>query len=348
MIMAKTSIQDLPYGSPANITEPAVVMHEGRGGNDLKQDNTADLPTRKEIQPAQGPASRRASSQKDISKSQNAGYKTVESGSHQRHSSDQPAREPNVALQAALRRLKGTSSSRRNKSTDLSSASSTTSQPVLVRTYSASTAEAGSSKQAKMEKHRRSKINTSYDLPPLESFSFQDILASIDPEVRLSIDAIAEICGRSKMSMADEYDSHRPPQGELTYPHQENGLADILPTLPNPAQEYSSPPLDHDRRNSASLALVGTPSQKKTGISSTSTAATSNVNSDTYSESSTHEPPNTSEPHPDAQSSILPHVLTWIRRSSASFTGSNGSTTQVERDPTAALHRILTKTKEMP
>lgn len=322
-------------------------MHEGRRGNDLKQDNTAGVPARKEIHPARGPASRPASSQKAISKPQNGGYKTVESGSPQRHSSDQAAREPSVALQAALRRLKGTST-RRSNSADLSSASSTTTQPVLVRTYSASTADAGSSQQARMEKNRRSRINKSYDLPPVESFSFQDILASIDPEVRLSIDAIAEICGRSKMSLADEYGSHRPPQGELTYSDEENGVADIRPAHPNPAQEHPSPTLDHDRRNSASLALVGTSGQKKTGISSVPTAATSNINSDTYSESSTHEFSNVNDPHLDAQSSILPHVLTWIRRSSASFAGSSESTIQVERDPTAALHRILTKTKEMP
>ncbi|MCJ1473607.1 hypothetical protein MMC13_002258 [Lambiella insularis] len=54
-----------------------------------------------------------------------------------------------------------------------------------------------------------------YDLPPLSAFSFAEILAAIDPDVRLSIDKIAEICGKSKLSLANEYGSHLPPQAEL-------------------------------------------------------------------------------------------------------------------------------------
>lgn len=323
-------------------------MHDRRRGNDLK-DSTAGLSARKETLAAHLPPNRRALSQKDVSlpKPQHGSYKTVETPNPQRHSdqhsSDQQAPPRNVALQAALRRLKA-SSTRRTNSEDVSSASSTATQPVIVRTYSPSTPDEASSTQVRMEKHRRSRINKSYDLPPVESFSFQEILAAIDPEVRVSIDAIAEICGRSKLSLADEYGSHRPPQGELTFPHDDNRLADILPTHPNPTQEPLSSDLDHDRRNSTSLALVGT-GQRNTRISSIPTAATSNINSDIYSESS-HDPLNPSD-HPDAQPSILPHVLTWIRRSSASITGSNESTPG-ERDPAAALHRILTKTKDTP
>lgn len=53
------------------------------------------------------------------------------------------------------------------------------------------------------------------ELPPLSAFSFSEILAAIDPDVRLSIDKIAEICGKSKLSLANEYGSHLPPQAEL-------------------------------------------------------------------------------------------------------------------------------------
>lgn len=189
--------------------------------------------------------------------------------------------------------------------------------------------------------------NRSYDLPPLQSFSFQDILASIDPEVRLSIDAIAEICGRSKLSLADEYGSHRPPHGALTSQPEESDPAHVLPAYlsPVPESQSQSPP-DNDWRNSASLALVGTLNHGKATIASLPTAATSNINSETYAESAMHGVLEGSNPPPEVQSSILPHVLAWIRRSSASFTGSAEQGNQTGRDPSAALHRILTKTKE--
>jgi hypothetical protein len=53
-------------------------------------------------------------------------------------------------------------------------------------------------------------------LPAIEDFSFSAILRAVDPEIRDAIDAIAEICARSRMSLADEYDAHLPPQGEIT------------------------------------------------------------------------------------------------------------------------------------
>ncbi|KAJ4322486.1 hypothetical protein N0V94_002360 [Neodidymelliopsis sp. IMI 364377] len=53
-------------------------------------------------------------------------------------------------------------------------------------------------------------------LPAVEDFSFSAILRAVDPEIRDAIDAIAEICARSRLSLADEYDAHLPPQGEIT------------------------------------------------------------------------------------------------------------------------------------
>lgn len=50
----------------------------------------------------------------------------------------------------------------------------------------------------------------------MDDFSFSAILRAVDPEIKDAIDAIAEICARSRMSMADEYDAHLPPQGEIT------------------------------------------------------------------------------------------------------------------------------------
>ena len=52
-------------------------------------------------------------------------------------------------------------------------------------------------------------------LPAVDDFSFSGILRAVDPEIRDAIDAIAEICARSRLSLADEYDAHLPPQGEI-------------------------------------------------------------------------------------------------------------------------------------
>jgi hypothetical protein len=56
----------------------------------------------------------------------------------------------------------------------------------------------------------------SEQLPSADDFSFSAILRAVDPEIRDAIDAIAKICAKSRMSLADEYDSHLPPQGEIT------------------------------------------------------------------------------------------------------------------------------------
>ena len=96
-------------------------------------------------------------------------------------------------------------------------ASNATSAPVLVNpspfppdnmpsrsTFRRSTAIKSSWSSAAEPKHA---------LPPLSAFSFSEILASIDSDVSADIHKIAEICGKSKLSMANEYGSHLPPHG---------------------------------------------------------------------------------------------------------------------------------------
>ena len=109
-----------------------------------------------------------------------------------------------------------------------SSKTTVTSQPVVVRTYSGSrhTSRPGSGlntpRSIAMNGHSNNSALSAglarhnEQLPALEDFSFSAILRAVDPEIRDAIDAIAEICARSRMSLADEYDSHLPPQGEIT------------------------------------------------------------------------------------------------------------------------------------
>lgn len=57
--------------------------------------------------------------------------------------------------------------------------------------------------------------------PPLPSdkdFSIESILQAIEPDIRGTLDSIADICGRSKLSLANEYGSHIAPLGEIRAP----------------------------------------------------------------------------------------------------------------------------------
>lgn len=55
-------------------------------------------------------------------------------------------------------------------------------------------------------------------LPSDKDFSIESILQAIEPDIRGTLDSIAEICGRSKLSLANEYGSHIAPLGEITAP----------------------------------------------------------------------------------------------------------------------------------
>jgi len=98
-------------------------------------------------------------------------------------------------------------------------ASTSNSQPVLVNP---APLEPGMPSRATFRRSKAPRASgqfteeSKHDLPPLSAFSFSEILAAIDPDVRSSIDTIAEICGKSKLSLANEYGSHMPPHGDLS------------------------------------------------------------------------------------------------------------------------------------
>lgn len=79
--------------------------------------------------------------------------------------------------------------------------------PLLVRTY-----DNGRSPGPSTPRRR-----SAQSLPPVASFAFAEILRSTNTsEFQSAIDGIAEICAKNRMSLADEYASHLPPQGEIT------------------------------------------------------------------------------------------------------------------------------------
>lgn len=138
---------------------------------------------------------------------------------------------------AALRALNApafqshASSNPQSKSAKSASSRTTlSSQPVVVRTYSGSRHNPRNSSGINSPRYLNMNGHGSQNpsalsaalagrtdrLPSIEDFSFSAILRAVDPEIREAIDAIAEICARSRLSLADEYDAHLPPQGEIT------------------------------------------------------------------------------------------------------------------------------------
>lgn len=53
------------------------------------------------------------------------------------------------------------------------------------------------------------------ELPPVHEFSIQGILTAIAEDVEDDFNAISEILGRSRLVLADQHESHLPPQGEI-------------------------------------------------------------------------------------------------------------------------------------
>lgn len=105
--------------------------------------------------------------------------------------------------------------------------STTPTQPVLVRAYSGN-AEDTTSKQPTMSLRRLFPFTSSRSsapsrpsgpsLPTDKDFSIENILQAIEPDIKGTLDSIAEICGRSKLSLSNEYGSHIAPLGEIRAP----------------------------------------------------------------------------------------------------------------------------------
>ncbi|MCJ1231141.1 hypothetical protein MMC12_007817 [Toensbergia leucococca] len=260
-----------------------------------------------------------------------------------------------LAHRTAVRRLNATNSTYRPAVQTTEAGSTTSTQPVLVRAYPNNSLLTDSPNQTAMRQPRSQTLdNSNHDLPPLESFSFQDILASIDPEVRLSIETIAEICGRSKMSLANEYESHLPPQGAFNVPGLEDFDANIVNSRLDPVEELSpsqeQPPTtigfsltEEDPQNSiqprskaaASRALLNVSSEaRQTQLPRTSAPITKTSKETSSTDPTTSRPATSSIP----SASFLPHFLTWLRHSNPD---DYPLTHSAELSAAAALHKLL-------
>ncbi|KAI1621951.1 hypothetical protein EDD37DRAFT_501316 [Exophiala viscosa] len=86
------------------------------------------------------------------------------------------------------------------------------SQPVLLRVHSDT---------ASIQIHptnrstKRARDMSREELPPIQEYSIQSILAAVREEIEDDVNAISEILGRSRLVLADQHDSQLPPQGEI-------------------------------------------------------------------------------------------------------------------------------------
>ncbi|PGG95087.1 hypothetical protein AJ79_10275 [Helicocarpus griseus UAMH5409] len=137
--------------------------------------------------------------------------------------SSSPLDESTLARRtAALRQLNGLPrpfQRRHRHTTSIGSRPSAPSQPVVVRTYSAETdaqtRPSAMSRDSGVLANGSASDRPPAQLPSVQDFGIEGILRAIEPDIQSTLDAIAEICGRSKLSLANEYGSHRPPLGEI-------------------------------------------------------------------------------------------------------------------------------------
>ncbi|KAJ5837034.1 hypothetical protein N7447_003060 [Penicillium robsamsonii] len=101
-------------------------------------------------------------------------------------------------------------------------------RPVLVRAYSGDVQDR-TTRPLAMSARRFLSFSSSRSRTPRPSepdiifpsdkdFSIENILQAIEPDIRGTLDSIAEICGRSKLSLSNEYGSHIAPLGEICAP----------------------------------------------------------------------------------------------------------------------------------
>ncbi|KAF7945292.1 hypothetical protein EAE96_010070 [Botrytis aclada] len=116
---------------------------------------------------------------------------------------------------AALRSLNGAN---RTDHRYAKSTGETFNQPVIVRTYSGAIRPRSQQRDPIATKKQNGTTGIASNkmdmkLPPLEAFSFKGIMDEIKHGVSDDLERIAEICARSKYSLANQHEFHHPPHG---------------------------------------------------------------------------------------------------------------------------------------
>lgn len=108
-------------------------------------------------------------------------------------------------------------------------------QPVLVRAYYDNNLSPGSARV----------LDNRIHLPPIALFSFASTVDAVDSDgFQSAIDAIAALCANSSLSLANAYDAHLPPQGEIGVRSQRPWLPRVLTAVPEAGSSSGSSSLD--------------------------------------------------------------------------------------------------------
>ncbi|CAP96468.1 hypothetical protein E8E15_008105 [Penicillium rubens] len=151
--------------------------------------------------------------------------------SHQKNQRYDSAQDPTAYRTTALRQPDSSPrpASRPAPVDNPSRHSSTPTRPVLVRAYSGDAQDRSTPPPPMSARRFLSLSGSRSSAPPRPSqsdiifpadkdFSIESILQAIEPDIRGTLDSIAEICGRSKLSLSNEYGSHIAPLGEICAP----------------------------------------------------------------------------------------------------------------------------------
>ncbi|KAK8154011.1 hypothetical protein IWX90DRAFT_136036 [Phyllosticta citrichinensis] len=194
------------------------------------------------------------------------------------HQGSQPRRLHVPALRQLYSRvaLRG-----RRKST--ATESTVSSRPVVVRTYSPASRRSRASRSPSSAREQpssscRSAMHASPrpppHLPPTADFSFAGILHAVEPEISGAIDAIAAICARSRLCLADEYAAHRPPHEVL-----DPGNPIPLPPSSSCSQRQRQRPRWWSVVRDTALAAVPEASSSSERLTGSRTASRASLNS---------------------------------------------------------------------
>ena len=187
---------------------------------------------------------------------------------------------------SALRQLYGSPrltirSPKQRQSRSTNTRSSLSSQPVLVRAYSGSSSSTAMPSRPSSSSNSRRSRRPVPRLPAQNDFTIDNILLAIEPDIRSTLDAIAEICGKSRLSLANEYGSHLPPQGIIRAGEMGHSLMPVeeasasterLATVTSPSlnlHDDDASTLDGESRQSSSRNVNATSSSPWGSSSST-------------------------------------------------------------------------------
>lgn len=217
--------------------------------------------------------------------------------------------------------------------------------PVLVRANPNSTQANNRGTSNVRSRRNANPVGEPKELPSLERFTFQDIFASLDPEVKKSVDSIGEIYGRHKMSLADQHASHLPPHTDLDIMAIQTSASEAPDDTSVHRLEPVQEAAPHDKRSQC-LNLAGTSYHGRSDLSSSPLAATSLAVTYRTSPLPISEVQNAqmhgTTSSEDGHSSSLSHIASWLRHLHSRH---NDATTTNDADTrssaTVSLRRVL-------